>query len=62
MTYFDLYKKIIANGWEVLRKIESNHYIYIKQGMESPPVPFHYDKEVGARLLIKIIKDMDLSS
>jgi predicted RNA binding protein YcfA (HicA-like mRNA interferase family) len=62
MTYFDLHRKITANGWVFLTKIENNHYIYIKRGMESPPVPFYYDKEVGERLLIKIIKDMKLSS
>jgi predicted RNA binding protein YcfA (HicA-like mRNA interferase family) len=54
-----LHKKITANGWTLLRT-KGNHYIYSKNGIESPPVPFHHKKEVGVRLLMKITQDMKL--
>lgn len=59
MKYAELHRKIKANGWSYVNA-EGRHYFYEKNGVKSPPVPFHGAKEVGEGLRKKIFREMGL--
>ncbi|MDR1339769.1 MAG: type II toxin-antitoxin system HicA family toxin [Prevotellaceae bacterium] len=59
MKYTEFHKLIKRNGW-AYSHAEGSHYFYIKNGILSPPVPYHGAKETGEGLRKKIIKEMGL--
>lgn len=59
MKYTELHKIIKKNGWKFINATGS-HYFYEKDGIKSPPVPYHGAKEIGEGLRKKIYKDMGL--
>jgi mRNA interferase HicA len=59
MKYKEFHKKIEKNGWKYVYA-EGSHYFYVKEGILSPPVPYHGAKEMGEGLRKKLIKVMGL--
>jgi mRNA interferase HicA len=59
MKYPEFHRLITKNGWFYSHSAGS-HYFYIKDGVLSPPVPFHGSKEIGEGLKKKLIKQMEL--
>ena len=59
MKYSELHRLIKKKGWNYVRS-SGSHYFYQKDGVFSPPVPFHGSKEIGKGLEKKIIKEMKL--
>ncbi|MDR1222305.1 MAG: type II toxin-antitoxin system HicA family toxin [Tannerella sp.] len=59
MKYTELHRKIVKNGWTYVYA-EGSHYFYEKDGVISPPVPYHGAKEMGKGLEKSIIRDMRL--
>jgi mRNA interferase HicA len=59
LKYSELHRLIRKNGWR-FKHAEGSHYFYEKEGILSPPVPFHGVKEIGEGLKSKLIKEMDL--
>ena len=59
IKYNELHRKIKAAGWKKLRS-EGSHFIFIKDGKMSPPVPYHGAKEVPEGLRRKIAAAMGL--
>jgi len=59
MKYSELHRQIKKSGW-TLSHAEGSHYFYLKDGVLSPPVPYHGAKEIGEGLRKKIIKEMGL--
>jgi predicted RNA binding protein YcfA (HicA-like mRNA interferase family) len=59
MKYNEFHRKIRQNGW-TFSHADGSHYFYIKDGILSPPVPFHGAKEMGEGLRIKLGKIMRL--
>ncbi|MDR0865321.1 MAG: type II toxin-antitoxin system HicA family toxin [Candidatus Symbiothrix sp.] len=59
MKYTEFHRKIIKNGWRFLYA-EGSHYFYEKNGVLSPPIPFHGAKELGKGLEKNITKVMRL--
>jgi predicted RNA binding protein YcfA (HicA-like mRNA interferase family) len=59
VKYSEFHRKIIKNGWKFLRA-EGSHYLYIKEDVISPPVPFHGAKEAPEGLRKSITKEMGL--
>jgi len=59
MKYNEFHKMIERNGWKYSHAVGS-HYFYSKNGIFSPPVPFHGAKEMGEGLRRKLIKLMEL--
>ncbi|OAV75996.1 YcfA-like protein [Bacteroidales bacterium Barb7] len=55
----EFHRWIARNGWKYLRA-EGSHYVYTKDGVESPPVPYHGAKEIYEPLRRKIAKIMGL--
>ncbi|MDR0574136.1 MAG: type II toxin-antitoxin system HicA family toxin [Tannerella sp.] len=47
------------NGWKLLYT-SGSHYFYEKDGIISPPVPYHGAKEMGEGLRIKLTKEPGL--
>jgi mRNA interferase HicA len=59
MKYSELHRKIIRNGWTLLR-VKGSHYIYTKNG-KNYTTPYHGAKEIGEGLRKQIIKEMELT-
>jgi predicted RNA binding protein YcfA (HicA-like mRNA interferase family) len=59
MKYTEFHRKIKKNGW-VFSHAEGSHYFYVKDGVLSPPIPFHGAKEMGEGLRKKLIKETGL--
>jgi predicted RNA binding protein YcfA (HicA-like mRNA interferase family) len=59
MKYSEFHRKIVKNGWKYSHA-EGSHYFYIKNGIQSEPVPFHGTKEIFEPLRKKIEKSMGL--
>jgi predicted RNA binding protein YcfA (HicA-like mRNA interferase family) len=55
----ELHNLFLKAGWTFYRAVGS-HYIYIKDGVKSEPVPFHGSKEMGKGLALKLIKKYNL--
>ena len=49
----------IKNGWKFTGATGS-HYFYVKEGINSPPIPYHGSKEIGEGLRIKLTKELKL--
>lgn len=60
MKYSEFHRKIRKFGW-VYVKSEGSHYFYTKDGILSPPVPYHGSKEMFEPLRKKIMKDMGIN-
>jgi mRNA interferase HicA len=59
MKYSELHRHIKKCGW-LFSHAEGSHYFYLKDGVLSPPIPFHGSKEIGEGLRKKIYKEMGL--
>ncbi|MDR0395458.1 MAG: type II toxin-antitoxin system HicA family toxin [Tannerella sp.] len=59
MKYSEFHRKIKKNGWMFTNAIGS-HYFYEKDGIASPPIPYHGSKEIGEGLRIKLTKELGL--
>jgi mRNA interferase HicA len=59
MKYSELHRLIKKGGW-TFSHAEGSHYFFLKDGLLSPPVPYHGSKEIGEGLTKKIIKEMGL--
>jgi len=59
MKYSELHRMIKRSGWS-FSHAEGSHYFYLKDGILSPPVPFHGAKEIGEGLRKKILREMNL--
>lgn len=59
MKYTEFHRKIRKKGWRFLYA-ESSHYFYEKDGVKSPPVPFHGAKEIYEPLRKSIERQMKL--
>jgi mRNA interferase HicA len=59
MKYSEFHKLIKRNGW-TYSHAGGSHYFYTKNGILSPPIPYHGAKEIGEGLKRKIIKQMGL--
>ena len=59
MKYSEFHRLIIKNGWKFVYATGS-HYFYEKDGVLSPPVPYHGAKELGEGLRRKLNKLMNL--
>jgi len=60
MKYSELHRFIKKKGW-VYSHAEGSHYFYVKNGILSPPVPFHGAKEIYEPLRKSIVKSMKLN-
>lgn len=60
MKYSEFHRMIIKNGWTFVSATGS-HYFYEKDGVLSPPVPFHGAKEMGEGLRRSLIRVMGLN-
>ena len=59
MKYSEFHRIIGKNGWKFIRATGS-HYFYEKNGILSPPIPYHGSKEMPEGLRKSIIRDMEL--
>lgn len=59
MKYAEFHRLIIKNGWKYV-KAAGSHYFYVKDGIVSPPVPYHGSKEIYEPLRKAIAKQMNL--
>jgi predicted RNA binding protein YcfA (HicA-like mRNA interferase family) len=59
MKYTEFHRLIERNGWKYSRA-DGSHYFYVKNGIISPPVPYHGAKEMGEGLRRKLIRVMGL--
>ena len=59
MKYSEFHRLIIKNGWKFVDATGS-HYFYEKDGVLSPPVPYHGAKEIYEPLRRKIARQMGL--
>lgn len=57
MKYKEFHLRIRESGWR-LAYARGSHYFYEKDGVLSPPVPYHGSKEMYEPLRKKIAKDM----
>lgn len=60
MKYKEFHKQIIKAGWKFSHATGS-HYFYTKDGIKSPPIPYHGAKEIPEPLRKKIAKDLAIS-
>ena len=60
MKYTEFHRLIIKNGWKFIRSTGS-HYFYEKDGIISPPIPYHGAKEIGEGLRKNISKKIGLN-
>ncbi len=60
MKYTELHRIIVRNGWR-FAYAQGSHYFYIKDGIYSPPIPYHGSKEIGEGLRKKILKEMQIN-
>ena len=59
MKYSEFHRKIVKNGWRFISATGS-HYFYEKDGVESPPIPYHGSKEMYEPLRKSIERQMKL--
>jgi Predicted periplasmic or secreted lipoprotein len=59
MKYSEFHRKIEKNGWQYLSSTGS-HYFYEKDGVKSPPIPYHGSKEIYEPLRRAIERQMGL--
>jgi len=59
MKYTEFHKLIKRNRWKYSHA-EGSHYFYLKNGVLSPPVPFHGAKEIYDPLRKAIAKQMKI--
>ena len=59
MKYSEFHRKIVKSGWK-FASASGSHYFYEKNGIKSPPVPFHGSKEMYEPLRKAIEKQMDI--
>lgn len=59
MKYSELHRLIKRSGC-LFSHAEGSHYFYLRDGILSPPVPFHGAKEIGEGLRKKILREMNL--
>jgi predicted RNA binding protein YcfA (HicA-like mRNA interferase family) len=59
MKYTELHRMIMKNGWRYSHATGS-HYFYVKNGILSPPVPYHGSKEMYEPLRKSIVRQMRL--
>jgi mRNA interferase HicA len=59
MKYKEFHSLIKKNGWKYSHA-EGSHYFYVKDGVLSPPVPYHGAKEIGEGLRRKLTRQMGL--
>ncbi|MDR0546019.1 MAG: type II toxin-antitoxin system HicA family toxin [Dysgonamonadaceae bacterium] len=59
MKYKEFHRKIEKNGWKFVSATGS-HYFYEKNGLISPPVPYHGAKEMYEPLRRAIERQMEL--
>jgi len=59
MKYTEFHRQIVRNGWKYSHA-EGSHYFYIKDGILSPPVPYHGAKEIYEPLRRAIARQMGL--
>ncbi|MDL2305359.1 type II toxin-antitoxin system HicA family toxin [Bacteroides sp. OttesenSCG-928-D19] len=59
MKYSEFHRMIRRNGW-VFVSATGSHYFYEKDGVLSPPVPYHGAKEMGEGLRKSLIRVMGL--
>jgi predicted RNA binding protein YcfA (HicA-like mRNA interferase family) len=59
MKYKEFHRLIKKNGW-TFSHAEGSHYFYEKDGVLSPPVPYHGAKEIYEPLRKSIARNMEL--
>ena len=59
MKYSEFHRKIERNGWKYSHA-EGSHYFYLKDGILSPPIPYHGAKEIYEPLRISILRQLEL--
>jgi predicted RNA binding protein YcfA (HicA-like mRNA interferase family) len=59
MKYKEFHRLIDRNGWK-FSHAEGSHYFYVKNGVLSPPVPYHGAKEIYEPLRRSIARQMGL--
>ena len=59
MKYSEFHRKIRKNGWQFAGATGS-HYFYKKNGVTSPPIPYHGSKEIGEGLRVKLTKELKI--
>lgn len=55
----ELHRLILRNGWQKHRQ-RGSHIIYIKDGVQSKPVPYHGSDEVGHKTEKEVRREMGL--
>ena len=55
----EVHRKIERDGWKYSHA-EGSHYFYVKNGILSPPVPYHGAKEMYEPLRKSIARKMGL--
>ena len=59
MKYSELHKRFLRAGW-IFDHAVGSHYFYVKEGMNSEPIPFHGAHEIPKGLAIRLIKKYGL--
>ena len=59
ITGRDLVKFFQQEGWE-LDRIRGNHYVMVKEGFRSVPIPVHGNKDLPKSLTAAILKQAGL--
>jgi predicted RNA binding protein YcfA (HicA-like mRNA interferase family) len=59
MKYTEYHSLIRKNGWKYSHA-KGSHYFYLKDGILSPPVPYHGAKEMGNGIRRKLAKQLGL--
>ncbi|MDR0953896.1 MAG: type II toxin-antitoxin system HicA family toxin [Rikenellaceae bacterium] len=59
MKSSELHRLILKNGWVKLRQ-SGSHIVYIKDGRQSKPVPYHGSHEVGHKTEKEVKQELGL--
>ena len=59
MKYSEFHRKIVKKGWKFVR-VNGSHYFYEKDGITSPPIPFHGSNEIYELLRKAIEKQLGI--
>ncbi|MDR1523835.1 MAG: type II toxin-antitoxin system HicA family toxin [Tannerella sp.] len=59
MKYTEFHRLIVRNGWR-FSHAEGSHCFYVRNGVFSPPVPYHGAKEIYEPLRRSIARKMEL--
>jgi len=59
MKYAEFHRLIAKNGWK-FSHAKGSHYFYLKNGILSPPVPYHGAKEIYEHLRKAIARQMEI--